>query len=103
MDKIKIGTISAEISSAISRPDLEGKDVYLGQSNINHMKNSHPNDYELYGKYITFILENPDYACVNEKDGSIELVKEFHVNNDYVKLAIRISCFGILYSHQSPS
>ena len=33
-----------------------------------------------------------------KKDNSIELVKKFLINNEYVKLAIRISLTGILYA-----
>ena len=98
MNQSKIGKISKHLSMVLERPDLAEKDVFLGSSNIMHMKSSHPQDYLLYHSYIQEIVFSPDYACINSKDGSIELVKEFKIGLEYVKLAIRLSSSGTLYA-----
>ena len=55
------------------------------------MKTSHPKDFLLYGAELENILSHPDYIGQNPTDGSIEYVKEFLVNGDYVKVAVRLS------------
>jgi len=58
------------------------------------MQNSHPEDFEKYGSHLSEILENPDYVGKNPKDESIEYVKEFCIDGEYVKVAVRISSHG---------
>ena len=62
------------------------------------MQSSHPADYAKYGAKITDILSSPDYARVNPKDGSIEYVKEYQVDGEFVKVAVRVSGGGNLYA-----
>ena len=44
------------------------------------------------------IIANPDYVGINSKDNSIEYVKEYIVDNEYVKVAVRISSGNRLYA-----
>lgn len=90
----KIGAISNKIIDLLSLSVDEGTPVYVSSGNVSHMKNKHPNDYSVYGAYISDIIQNPDYVGQNQKDGSIEYVKEFFVNNEYVKVAVRVSGTG---------
>ena len=55
------------------------------------MKTSHPEDFEKYGSKLSKILSIPDYVGQNPSDGSIEYVKEFFVEGEYVKVAVRLS------------
>jgi hypothetical protein len=55
------------------------------------MKQSHPEDFARYGHELTHILEQPDYVGQNPTDGSIEYVKEFRIETEYVKVAVRLS------------
>lgn len=68
--------------------------VHMGPSNTAHMKSNHPADYAKYFNYIALIVTTPDYVAINQKDSSIELVKEFITNGEYVKVAIRVSKSG---------
>lgn len=94
----KVGTLSARVISLLGLSQKQDQAILLGASNITHMKEKHPNDYQKYGKYIPQILSQPDYVGQNPKDGSIEYVKEFKVNNDFVKVAVRVSGQGKLYA-----
>ena len=94
----KIGTISKQISDILGTPDKAGKDIYIGDANITHMKNRHFDDYQKYGKHINEIVNNPDFVGINPKDQSIEYVKEFHVDDDFVKVAVRVSSGGYYYA-----
>ena len=55
------------------------------------MQTSHPADFAKYGAELQNILANPDCVGQNPRDGSIEYVKEFLVNGEYVKVAVRLS------------
>lgn len=94
----KVGNISARVISLLGLPLQAGQPIYLGSSNIVHMQSRHPADYAKYGQYIPQILSAPDYVGENPKDGSIEYVKEFQINGEYVKVAVRLSGGGALYA-----
>lgn len=95
---MKIAVISNAVAKALSLPQLQGIDIYLGETNILHMKTSHPDDYIKYKDEIPNILNSPDYVGINPKDNSIEYVKVFFEENEYVKVAIRISGKGKYYA-----
>lgn len=90
----QVGTINRKVISALSLPIQPGTPIFLGDSNVIHMKNRHPEDYKKYGVDIPEILSNPDYVGLNKKDGSFEYVKEYKINNEFVKVAVRISGSG---------
>ncbi len=73
----------------ISAP--KDRTIYFSQTNLAHMKSSHPNDFAKYGKELENILKEPDYVGQNPSDGSIEYVKEFKIDSEYVKVAVRLS------------
>lgn len=58
------------------------------------MKKSHPADFAKYGADLKTILAAPDYVGQNPTDGSIEYVKEYVINGEYVKVAVRIAGSG---------
>jgi hypothetical protein len=62
------------------------------------MKSSHPEVFEKYGKDLEKILLEPDYIGVNQKDNSIEFVREYIIDNEYVKVAVRVSNKGTFYA-----
>lgn len=73
--------------------------IILGDSNIEHMKRQHPNDYKKYGKEIEKIISNPTYVAKNPHQGSIEYIKEYKIyNNECVLVAVRISNSGNLFA-----
>lgn len=93
-----VGTISQEVISLLDLPIQAGTLIHLGDSNIRHMKNRHPQDFQKYGASITDILAHPDYVAKNPKDDSIEYVKEYQVEGEYVKVAVRVSMNGTFYA-----
>ena len=94
----EVGKLSARIISLLGLSLPQDQPIYLGPSNIAHMQQKHGNDYANYGQYITQILANPDYVRLSPKDGSIEYVKDFQINGDFVKVAVRASGGGTLYA-----
>lgn len=91
---VKIGEIKSEVIHALSLSVSEGTPIYLGSSNIEHTINKHPFDYNKYGKYIGLIVNEPDFVGLNAKNQSIEYVKEFLIDEDFVKVAVRASSIG---------
>lgn len=94
----QVGTLSANVIAALGLPLQAGQPILLGSGNISHMMNRHPGDYAKYGHQIPTILANPDYVGQNPSDGSIEYVKDFQVNGEYVKVAVRLSGGGTLFA-----
>lgn len=94
----EVGRLSARVIELLQLSVRKNQPIYMGESNIAHMKSRHPDDYLRYGDRIPEILADPDYVGENPKDGSIEYVKEFLVDNRFVKVAVRLSGSGTLYA-----
>lgn len=87
----QIAVITKKVITLLSLSCPINTPIYIGPSNEAHMKSSHPRDFANYYPHIGLILSQPDYVGVNHKDASIEYVREFKANNDYVKVAVRIA------------
>ena len=94
----EVGKLSERVIALLGLPLQNNQPIFLGDSNIAHMLKRHPADYAQYGEYIPQILNDPDYVGQNPSDGSIEYVKEFKIDGDYVKVAVRLSGGGTLYA-----
>ena len=90
----KIGEITEEVVNLLGLSVAPSTPIYIGQSNIEHMQKRHPEDYAKYGYQICNIINAPDYVGINPSDNSIEYMKDFVVNNEYVKVAVRVSHSG---------
>lgn len=93
-----VGFVNTNVKSLLNLTDVDDHHIYLGSSNIEHMASSHPGDFAKYGKDIENILRSPDYIGQNKKDGSIEYVKEYLENNEFVKVAVRVSSANKFYA-----
>ncbi|WP_037353771.1 PBECR2 nuclease fold domain-containing protein [Selenomonas sp. FC4001] len=94
-----IAHISKKVIDALGLDITENTPIYLGESNIKHMKQRHFADYDEYGDVIADILNQPEYVGKNPKDDSIEYVREYkRTNDEFVKVAVRISLKGRYYA-----
>lgn len=75
-----------------------GTPIYIADTNLEHMKASHPEDFKKYGNDIADIIANPDYVGRNVKDDSIEFTKEYIINGDFVKVAVRVTTRNVYYA-----
>ena len=98
MSRRLIGRFSSEVIKLLELDIPAGTPIYIADSNIAHMKSSHPNDFMKYGNDIKSIISSPDYVGKNSKDNSIEFTKEYIVNGDFVKVAVRVSLQNIYYA-----
>ncbi len=95
----EVGVISNKFNN-IKNLDINNNIIYIGEENIEHMKDKHFGTYSLYFCELENILANPDYIGLNPKDDSLEYVKElFNAEiGEYVKVAVRVSGQGRYYA-----
>lgn len=97
-DRKQVGCFSSAVIELLQLDVAEGTPIYISDTNLEHMKSSHPHDFELYGQEIENIISNPDYVGKNKKDDSIEFTKEYVINGDFVKVAVRVSSRNVFYA-----
>ena len=61
-----IGKLNLEIYKCVT-DDIVTDEVIITDEQIAHIKERHPTVYERYGKYLTEIIENPDYILEANK------------------------------------
>lgn len=100
MDKDNIvGKITQKVIDTFNLRLAEGQPIFCGQSNKDHMKNEHPEDFEKYGDKIEEIIENPDFIAKHPQKDSIEYIKIYKDNNnDHVLVAVRATGAGTLFA-----
>ena len=94
----KVGELSRMVIDTLGLNLRSGQAIFLGETNIQHMLKRHPAAYHRYAYALPEILSEPDYVGLNPKDGSLEYVREFQWDNEYVKVAVRVSGSGNLYA-----
>lgn len=98
MKRQRIGKFTKEVIAALGLNIAPDTPIFIGTSNIAHMRKSHPADFLQYGKDIASIINKPDYVGMNPSDGSIEFVKEYQIGTEFVKVAVRVSTGGNHYA-----
>ena len=92
-----IGIITSAVLDALGEEGQlykVGDIIYLGESNVNHIKRRHSSDYTKYGDRLSQIILDPDYVGINEEDDSLEYVKVF---DNHVKVVVRVAGDDRLY------
>lgn len=88
-DYTYIGKINKEQYSLISEYIITNE-VVLTNKQIEHIKERHPNDYEIYFGYIKEIVENPDYIIRDNNPNTGFLLKEFVEDDKRFQLILRL-------------
>lgn len=94
----QIGCFSHAMIKTLGLDILPGTPIYIGDSNIDHIKKRHPYEYDRYFCDIENILETPDYVGQNPHDSSILFVKLYEIDSEYVRVAVRITPYGNCYA-----
>lgn len=94
----QIGKVSKKVIELLGLEYDEELPIILGDTNIEHMKRQHPIDYDKYGKDIREIIRKPTYVAKNPNQGSIEYIKEYKIEDEFVLVAIRISNKGTMFA-----
>ncbi|MDE6750965.1 MAG: hypothetical protein K2K21_18155 [Lachnospiraceae bacterium] len=89
-----VGYISQTVINKLGLKIEPNTPVFIGESNIEHIKNRHPYEYDKYYKDIGMIINFPDYVGLNPKDGSILFVKLYKIDDEYIRVAVKITSEG---------
>lgn len=85
-----VGKINIEIYNCITK-DITTDEVIITDKQIDHIKNRHPNDYELFNKYFEEIVEQPDYIIEANKPFTALILKEIQIDNKKFKTVVRLA------------
>lgn len=96
----KVGEINDIVINVLDLSLDPNTPIFLGETNLEHMKKRHPEDFEKYSGKIAEILENPDYVAQHPKKDSIEYIKVFYDTDkdDHVLVAVRASSAGMIFA-----
>ena len=94
----QIGKVSKKVIELLELEYDKELPIILGDTNIEHMKRQHPIDYDKYGKDIQEIIRKPTYVAKNPNQGSIEYIKEYKIEDEFVLVAVRISNKGTMFA-----
>ena len=86
-----VGYFSKEVVNLLKLNIDYNTPILIGESNIEHIKSRHPYEYDKYFDDIEYILREPDYVGVNPKDNSIAFVKEYQIDSEYIRVAVRVT------------
>lgn len=90
-----VGSFSLEVIKLLGLSVATGTQIYIGQTNIDHMKTSHPEDFDKYYDRLEEILLNPDWVIPDPEGGGIQFVKQMDA---HVIVAVRASGSGTFYA-----
>lgn len=62
-----VGYISQSVIETLGLELKPNTPVFIGESNIEHIKSRHPYKYDVYYKDIGTIINSPDYVGLNPK------------------------------------
>ena len=84
-----IGKIDREKFKKITK-DITTDEVILTDKQVQHIKERHPNDYELFFKYFKDIIENPDCIIKDINPYTGILLKGIKKDNKIFQLVLRL-------------
>ena len=84
-----IGKINREIYKCIT-DNIVTDEVIITDERVQHIKERHPNDYEQYFKFMSDILESPDYILEANKPNTAFILKLITENDKRFQMVLRI-------------
>jgi len=93
-----IGYIDRRIIDLLDLDINENTPIYISESNIKHIREFHSDAYMNYYDDLPGIIKNPDYVGIaGVAIPSIEYIKQYKVNDEYVNVAVRATKGGVYY------
>lgn len=86
---IAVGYIDIEIFRCVS-DDITTREVVITDTQIKHIMQRHPGDYERFSKYISQAVEDPDYILEANKPNTALILKEIEENGERIQLILRL-------------
>ncbi len=97
MLKEQIGEFSSNVIQLLDLDIPIGTPIYIGKSNIAHIKSRHPYEYEKYFGDIEEIINTPDYIGKNPHDSSVLFIRLYEVCGEYIRVAVKVNPYGTCY------
>ena len=94
----QIGTVNKRVIELLELEYDKELPIILGETNIKHMKREHPDDFEKYFDSIEEIVNSPTYVAKNPNQGSLEYIKEYKINDEFVLVAVRVTNKGTMFA-----
>ena len=88
-----IGKIDIQKYSAVSS-NIRTDEVIITEERIRHIKERHPNDFELYSRYIEKMLLQPQYILEDSVPNTAIILQEFAENNENFRLVLKLAVEG---------
>ncbi len=83
------GKIDREIYKCITE-DIVTDEVIITDTQIRHIKERHPNDYERFSGYFNEIVSSPDYIVKTKKPYTALILKEIKNEGEVFKTVLRL-------------
>lgn len=87
----QVGIIKKKIISLLNLSIKANTPIFIGDSNIKHIQTKHPYEFNEYFDKIADIISYPDYVGINHHDNSIEYIKQYLINYETIKIAVRVT------------
>ena len=87
----QVGTLSVKVINILQLNIAPNTPIFIGSSNIEHIKNRHPYEYDKYFNQLQEILAEPDYVGMNPNNNSIQFVKLYKVDSEYIRIAVKLT------------
>ena len=84
-----IGKIDREIYKCVTK-DIRTDEVIISETQIRHIMDRHPNDYENYFKYAETIIKCPDYILEANKPNTAFILKHIEENGKNYEMILRL-------------
>lgn len=85
----QVGRIDKEIYKCITA-DIVTDEVIITDNQIQHIKERHPNDYEMFSQYFNQIIKEPDYIIETNKPDTAVILKEIVYNGEKFQTVLRL-------------
>lgn len=97
-ERLQVGRFMKNIIEALDLDIPCGTPIFLSENNREHIREHHPDAYFKYFDCISEIIAYPDYVGIaGIQAASIEYIKCFEVDSEYVNVAVRATKKGTYY------
>ncbi len=85
-----VGFIDRDIFKCVAE-DIQTDEVIITDERIAHIEEEHPNDFERYSKYITEMVEHPQYILQDHDPHTAVILQEFLDAGEQFRLVMKLA------------
>ena len=84
-----VGIIDVEKYKCVT-DDIKSERVIITETQVEHIKQHHPNDFERYFSYAGQIISDPDYILEANKPNTAFVLKSIEENDNHFQIILRL-------------